>query len=659
MKKSRFASAFFAFTITFAVLTGCSDDTLNGASEPLTKDEVRYMKVAIVSPDQGTRAADFENATAEEQAVNNLYMDFYDSDGTFVKRVTQANITPEATSGGNVGLTTAIVQIDLQKGQKAPSYVMCYINTVAGNDTPPAMSALRTTEKTEFMNDKGFVMSNSVYFGSNPVSGGTDVKISGTPINADDLHKTEADAAASTTSYVDIYVERYAAKVKFTANTTNQTGAFSDESTAAGIYPFAFNIDNTNLGTMIFTPEAWTINAESQSMYVVKNFAESSPNADTPDMSTISNYLKPWMSEDGSQLWNDATNHRSYWSCSPSFYATDFPVVSDDITDIAAGTTSPYMLNYHSYNDITGSNGCGNTSFTASDEIKPYLYSMENTVGSAVTTISNPKAAAPSVVIVGNYQIKYGDSDTDLITPNTTFYYFNNRVFFDATPNYATGTPTDNAKLIINEFLNYQQILYVRNGDIYTLLSSGNAGGNLVVTHPDKEARDENKLPMRAVTLQLKAVPTGENALYIKSGTGYTPVTAKNLNEVNQSLLNTLGVADCYMNGKGFFSIPIQHLGMTESQWTSDTSAEAENTYPNPISDTGAIDWTKVHPGDFGLVRNHVYDLSVSAIRGRATAISDLEAPIVPQPEIDSYWIKYRINVLNWRIVPTQDQIIL
>lgn len=177
MKKSRLALANFALTMTFAVFTGCSDDTLNGAGETLKKDEVRYMKVAIVSPDQGTRAATFEDATPAEMAVNNLYMDFYDKDGTFVKRVTQANITPETpeTPGGNVGLTTAIVQIDLQKGQKAPSYVMCYINTVAGNDTP-AMSALRTIEKTEYRNDKGFVMSNSVYFGKDPIAGNTTAK---------------------------------------------------------------------------------------------------------------------------------------------------------------------------------------------------------------------------------------------------------------------------------------------------------------------------------------------------------------------------------------------------------------------------------------------------------------------------------------------------
>lgn len=448
--------------------------------------------------------------------------------------------------------------------------------------------------------------------------------------------------------------------MKFTADTSSPTGDFpSDESSAAGIYPFAFNIDDTNLGSMIFTPEAWAINAESKSMYVVKNFAESTPTADAPDMQTISNYLKPWMNSESSQLWNDETNHRSYWSCSPSFYATDFPVVSDDITDITAGTTSPYMLNYHSYNDITGTNGCGNTSFTASDDIKPYLYSMENTVSSVVTTLTNPKAASPSVVIVGNYQIRYGTNDADLIARNTTFYYFNNRIFFDATPNLAGGTEVTNAKLIIDEFLNYQQILYVKNGETYSLLNSGNPGGCLAVAHPGKEVRGDNKLPMRAVTLQLKDVPAGQNTLYIKNGTSYDPVTTDNLASVNQALLNTLGVADCYKEGKGFFSIPIQHLGMTESQWDTSTESEGGSTYPDPVSTSGVIDWTKVHPGDFGLVRNHVYDLGVQAIRGRATAISDLTAPIVPQPEVDSYWIKYRINVLNWRIVPPQQQIIL
>lgn len=63
--------------------------------------------------------------------------------------------------------------------------------------------------------------------------------------------------------------------------------------------------------------------------------------------------------------------------------------------------------------------------------------------------------------------------------------------------------------------------------------------------------------------------------------------------------------------------------------------------------------------GDFGLVRNHVYTLTVSQIKGLGTGIENLDYPIVPPMEMDDYFIKYRINILNWRIVPEQKNIIL
>lgn len=59
----------------------------------------------------------------------------------------------------------------------------------------------------------------------------------------------------------------------------------------------------------------------------------------------------------------------------------------------------------------------------------------------------------------------------------------------------------------------------------------------------------------------------------------------------------------------------------------------------------------------YGVVRNHVYDLSLDAIGGLGTPVVDPTDPIIPEiPDDDptKWYLSARVNVLQWRIVPTQ-----
>ena len=68
------------------------------------------------------------------------------------------------------------------------------------------------------------------------------------------------------------------------------------------------------------------------------------------------------------------------------------------------------------------------------------------------------------------------------------------------------------------------------------------------------------------------------------------------------------------------------------------------------------IDWSKTRVGDFGVVRNHLYNIQVSKVNGLATAISDEYTPIIPPQETDERHVAYRIYILNWAVVPTQNE---
>lgn len=658
MEKTKFL--YGALGLLALGMTACSSEELagNGVAQ---QDENRYLRVNLVNP-AGTRADEkFEAGTIEENKVTSVIMDFYDAAGNFVVRANPSDITwvsnnmaegGEVQSVGVIG--DAVVKIGISKEQNLPAYVMCYLNPVQwgqNNDANGNMQGLRLVPREAFQNAAGnFAMNNSCYYGQDEITGQANVKISGTPIAAEKLYSSEAVASEDDAATLDIYVERYAAKVNFTLNQSK----LGEDGYEEGVKGIAYYTGTTpEAYSLEFIPERWTINADAPDMYAVKNFAVTAANANVPTLNEVNEYLGSW------SLWNDAANHRSYWSCSPAFFATEFPQVSDQIADIAhemypddeddeeepkngqGEKIGPYALKYYSYNQIL-TDGNGNKDFAAqTDGTLPVKYALENTMGKPAFSSLNPKAAVPSVLLVGSYGVTYNGT---ALPAGTSFYLFNNGLYFSETP-----TGVENAVLMKDKFIENQEILYVKNGNTYDPLTKENAGSSLNqldVKHPDKEVRDKNLVPQRFVTLQLSDVPTG--VYYRPHGAGeFVEVTDDNLNVVNTLLWQQSGVAYAYTQGKCYFSMPIWHLGMTE------------NTENSPLSDEGVLDWKKLRVGDMGLVRNHVYKLHVDAITGLATGIENLDYPIVPPMDQDEYYIKYRINILNWRVVPAQSGIIL
>lgn len=653
----------FGFAIFLAAgISACSDDTpAPDTGEIAQKDEMLYMRVAISQPSEASSrventSTNFENGVGNENEVKTLYFKFYDTNGdpvstkpvidyTFVTATTDQKYP----SVGKV--KEAIVSLGLNKGDTYPAYVMCFINPVnfseVNEESNTKMGDLRDKTRDDYKaTDGSFAMNNSVYYGTDVVTGAENVKISGTPIKPNQIYTSEEDAKKSTAAAIDIYVERYAAKVKFTiAQNAIQS----------------YTLDGY---TLTFNPEAWTINADAAEMYAVKRFATSAPvdgvTQPIPTYSEVNTMLGGW------DKWNDSPLSRSYWSCSPSYYATAFPQVSDNIADKAGSNktgageiieSTNYKLRYYSYDQVMGNNsytgpGLGVKEFAdytpegETEAITPHKYTLENTMGKSAFESVNPKAAAPSVLVVGNYTLKNGEN---AIQAGTKFYIYQDKIYFDASvpENAAAGAQT-----MLTKFLDANQILAIDEKG--TLLSSKNASSvasYFTVKHPDLAVRGDIAVPHRYVTLQLNATNIPENTPLYYKPTGsdkWIQVTNGVKNQINTLLWQQLSNARAFTQGKAYFSIPIAHIGLTEN--TTDESPKDEN---------GNIVWSKVRVGDFGLVRNHVYTLTVSQIKGLGTGIENLDYPIVPPMEMDDYFIKYRINILNWRIVPEQKNIIL
>lgn len=185
-----------------------------------------------------------------------------------------------------------------------------------------------------------------------------------------ELENMTSDEAAEVT--VNIYVERYAAKINFSIS----EDAVKDFSAAGGI-------------TLKFTPLNWGVNAYEKDFFFLKSYREANGTGlSYVPFATLNEILFPG--------WNRPDHFRSFWARTPGYYENNYPLVADDILD--AGSPYPYSVYYQSIQ-------------TATNEIGSSQYLVESTLkGSRLTGEDMPEqylplTSIPSVVLVGQYTI--------------------------------------------------------------------------------------------------------------------------------------------------------------------------------------------------------------------------------------------------------------
>lgn len=661
-KRNLLFSAIMALAV--GLLAGCADDLVsdNPGQATVDHDQVRYLNVAIVSPTSvETRAItddDFLQGSDKENFIKSMTFVFYDANGlptgqahdlSFEADASGANKPEDGfqTSTGNVGkIWKSTVPVVLNQGENLPAYVMCFVNPISPSELKTAsLSDIEEATRDSVVVNGIFPMSNSVYYGTSP-QGQTNVRLFATPIATNQLYPSE-DAAAREEHVIDIYVERYASRMKLTMATT-------------AVQP---NTEAVNGYTLTFIPEYWRPNAIDQSIYVIKRYGligtGNVANYDPSYAELLRNFQdRTW--------WNDPSNFRSYWGCSPSYYTNKYPKVSDDITDIVPNndygtdrTGYPYDLHYFNYNQIVSSSIAGGNTLQTSvkwDDAQGFnkvFYARETTTASGAWGWGdddetekgyNPIATLPAAVIVGHYALtKTGTDVADVPAGQPSFYLYgrtNNKynLYFESG--------------IVDAMVKQQNVVLqktVENG--VTSYEACRTASYFKVEHPSKEVRaiKNNIIAGRHVALQLSSDALPE--LYFYDATQaennrYIRITTANIDQVNSDLLSA-GYATKYGDGIAYFNIPVEHLGIYGDDGQYVTGAK-ETVNGNKY------DFKKCPPGSFGIVRNHTYTIEVSKISGLATALCDKTQPIVPPVEEVSYEISARLNILNWRIVPTQ-----
>lgn len=708
-------------------LASCSDDKLdNGGSDVAEIDHTMYLNVAISSTNgfgsrayednayEGGNTPEFEEGEEIESKIGTAYFVFYeeelDASGTgtgkpgkqvgeiaVVSNLTASPVTDDAT-GSVTKSCISVVPVSVRKGDHEPKFVMCYVNPVTPANIQNPIDYIETLTRQEVTTGTGdnmrFPMSNSVYYDKD----GNLVRA--TEIGAGQLFTTEADAKAAaetdgSTARVQIFVERYAAKVNFSVTQTD-----------AAIPGYAAG-EGTEKFTLKFVPEYWAVNAEGKTSYITKsyraqaaggailgsNYTYAAANAAintrfesaTSGASTLLAATDRW-------AWNNADLSRSFWGCSPAYYSTQYPEVASDIDP---DNPDKYELIYLTENQVrTG--GAGNpVNAVGETPAKLTDYFRETTTGTVGLTSKNPAAAVPSIALYGKYTITPTTTGATALPANTSFYTYmknsdgNANIYFDVVSKEtdANGAAIGNSAVtggtsMLRRFINQLSVLVKRTGTntegdpyVFTQFDPSKTPdlqylvSNLTIKRPDvavlttgvtgEAVEDQVKLAARRRTIQLNAAPTQSQTdaagftLCYASGNSYVPVTTANLTDVNKIIMQNVGYADYYNQASAYFNIPIKHLGWYRKGNLNRTGKTENGT--TTYTDNTTINWNNVMVGDFGLVRNHVYSINVTTIKGLGTAIANPTDPTVPPAETTDYFVAYRLNILNWAIVPTQN----
>lgn len=656
-----------ALALASLSLGACSSDKLGGEEPngPDTKTErTVYVNIAVHGDAAGSRASgtngnpednatDFGDPTGNEGKVNSCYLVFYDESGNVVGEIAQVNGTFNSVAVGNGTVESRlqqVVPVTLQAGQENPTKVMCYINPANPSDLQNPLATVQTITRdaVTIPGTEGdlFPMSNSVYFDAN-----NELKMAVT-IPAESVFATQQAAqdalnATNPTNIIDIYVERYAAKL------TMQGIATPTEYTTATTSDAALGAATEVEVKLNFTVDGWALNGEAKNTFAVKSFREASTDGQIlPDNYTFTGLNAEINTNGGDWTWNNANFHRSYWACSPVYFQSEYPEVFSDYDADKMNQT------FLSYNDVINGKG-----FTATDDTPHYF--KETTVGTPGLTSANPNAAVASVILVGHYSLTINGT----ATPEPTFYTYvrgtngNPTVYFEGTGNEAASTVADGLSMQ-KRFLWQTTVLYKNTAAEgatanYVRMSAGDIDdlhamvGATTIARPTDAVLGDTKMASRARTLQLTG--NGLTGIFINDNGTPKQIVADNteninaatqitLTEANKILWRNVGSCNKYEAGAGFFNIPVKHLGYYRK---SNNTTAATNPATIEVADASV--------GDFGMVRNHSYQINVTKIEGLAEGIGDKATPIIPPADTKDVYMAYRINVLRWAIVPVQN----
>ena len=612
-----------------AMVACTNDDVLENIDSPVVKGDKAYVVVNIKSANgissRGT-AGGFEdgtdgtNGTVAENKVSTATFFFYDKEGKYVtKSAPGTEFEAEATTGNNVEkIAESVVVLEGLNGKNYPNYVVAVLNcpTTIVNKLHSEQLPLSSVKsvlvgEAAYMNGTDFIMSNSTYNNGDATSQYFATKL----VEDNFLEEQPNKENMTSTNVVNIYVERLAAKANLT---------LADDAKGK-IALTKYDVDGQD-ATLYVEVLNWKLNGTNKDSYLMKNvdetFAAYEAGAENSGI-----YAFDWAGTEAKGYF------RTYWGQSYNWGTGTYPA---GINASSANNT----LNYFSWNQM------------ANNAVGTAQYCAENTNTAAMLNSGNFHSTVTEALLQAKVYTQIGDGEevaTDLIRYNNTL--FTKEGFI--------------ARVVKNAGL---------EGKLYKYSEYADEQGALSWKVKQIEAKDFEyvNLGNGIVTVRFKDVERGEDGKI----TGVTATTGERDNveykwyaspeikdENDQILEATVTIdmlnayedqiealtikAECYKDGMMYYNIPIEHLRGGKFEYVSGgaptTGDGAEDTEVEDI---------KVNEADYGVVRNHYYNITVNSIANLGNAVLDPDEIIIPIDKNNTtYYVGATINILSWKVV--------
>lgn len=580
--------------------TACSSDdaeVIEGGSGTF-KGDVAYMNI-ILADASGTRANAVEDDPFEygkdEQEVNTAHFYFYDAAGVFVSEAEVWNSGKPSTGTPDENIefraNTTVVLKGLT-GKSYPKYLVTVLNK--STDFAPGTTLDEMEDKIAANDTEGNFKSGNYFTMSTTShagqknSEGDAMKYFVTEVKESNFSEEPVDLEKYTAPVV-VYVERLAAKVVL-----NVAEALKQSATIVG------EGDNAKTLYPIKATYAGEGNDEEPTMGVEElyvNILGWKLNATAKNSYMMKNIDETWTNEALGFVWNDGTiNHRSYWGKSYVYGKSDFPVDG-------AAYTGEELLNYFNLENTTASPllALGKPAYCAENTNTSYIVSH------------NPRRALTSVIMkaeIGRIVDKAGAKTfepLDVVRYNGMLF---EKIHF--------------LKYVLNNLQKSKKL---------TAYYETSVGGETKLTQID------------STFVELADISDGKVKVVLKEKTGVTLVDkdGNTLSDEAKTALNgemekASAGATGYKGGLMYYNIPIEHYNNSEN--TEGTEEGSTTTY------------VKIPEAKYGVVRNHVYKVTINKLENPGKGIFDPEEVIVPKDEDEKfYYVGAQINILSWKIV--------
>lgn len=687
------------------LVASCSDDLNYDDNKVLENETTTYVRISLTgdlgtrtgetpTPEGGSEENGFEYGTAAESKVNNILLTFFDAGRNYVGK-TEVNVNKDQLVGnGNTveSFLTVVAKVQLPENINYPKYVVAYVNpTTASADlgTEKLEDAMKFLRTRESISTNGRTMNNAVYFNSE--SGysrfATEVDFKS------QFFDSQEKAESATNATIEITVERMEAKIR-----TSMDGiTINDVTTDVSTDPTDATKTNAKY-SLKFVPDAWFVNGTEKRSFLLKNYRTTRQNYIThmtkTDFGHTLNEINYAFTgsgkrtEDKNFTVNDEYNKRSYWAIDPTYFFSDvegdvYPDVSYEVIYDGSGNaanndwpnaTGNWGIKYRSYkhaiDEYKAAKSNSYMQFEGGKKLHEYV--LENTQSMSTLTGTKAKASMTSVVLLGHYVV------TDNVENRVVF----NGETFNANSAFYVRHDADGKKYVMINDAEAIDYMIERSGSLFFVKEKNEDGsetGNYIalrarhltenkdadsnvdygvsrndfelqyphpsVTNGKKQSEQWRTLRVKknAKTEDNKSIYNPNIFVYDYKTNDYVSLnsisteikTGESVSEMQNLLTrmySTFGVLERFQSGKAYFNVPLKHI------WAA-----------NKTSNNFKADEVKL--GDYGVVRNHIYDLTINSISGLGTGIGDINQPIVPPTENEQYYISTRLNILKWRVV--------